>query len=106
ARTAMTTLNLTMVTPQGVRSEYSSRPAGHYAPGPTVGAAVRFLGSEYSSCPEGHYDARIGAIIQPFIQIGILLLPGRALRRLFRRALVLGGDIGILLLPGRALRRF
>jgi len=62
--------------------------------------------SEYSSCPEGHYDSFCtnGGTLY-FSKIGILLLPGRALRRDLCDESDVTHLIGILLLPGRALRR-
>jgi len=88
-----------------VISEYSSCPEGHYDP--VFGATDEdYRTSEYSSCPEGHYDVGSGKSSMVGISIGILLLPGRALRHSsWRHGACTGSCIGILLLPGRALRR-
>src|SRR5690606_19991820 len=85
-------------------SEYSSCPEGHYDSFGTLGPLLSPLdrntpparkgittlrqrrerhlchSSEYSSCPEGHYDTITGVDTYSAGWIGILLLPGRALR--------------------------
>jgi len=50
-------------------------------------------GSEYSSCPEGHYDNKSVASLAMAAGIGILLLPGRALRLFVRFHLRQGRNI-------------